>query len=71
MSYFVYENWRADNKAKIHKGSCSFCNYGKGIHVQASSTNGKWSKPFASLEEAMKYAKSTGRKVSLCNFCQK
>jgi hypothetical protein len=31
MSYWIYENWTAENKAKLHEGSCSFCNEGLGI----------------------------------------
>lgn len=30
MSFYIYENWQADDKAVIHKGSCSFCNEGEG-----------------------------------------
>jgi len=32
MSFFIYENWVAEKKAVIHRGECSFCNNGRGIH---------------------------------------
>ncbi len=25
MTYYVYENWVAEKKARVHKGSCSHC----------------------------------------------
>jgi len=32
MDYYIYENWTAEKKAVIHRGSCKFCNDGKRIH---------------------------------------
>ncbi len=69
-SYFVYENWRAEDKAKIHFGHCSYCNYGKGIHPEASSRNGRWHGPFMNFSDAEKAAKGTGRSVSICKTCR-
>ena len=34
MAFWIYENWTAENKAVIHRGDCSFCNEGKGIHSE-------------------------------------
>ena len=69
VSYYVYENWTAEDKAKIHYGHCSYCNYGKGIHPDASSRNGQWLGPFKSYSVAHEEAIATGRKVSTCKFC--
>ena len=30
MRYYVYENWTAEHKAVIHKGTCRYCNEGQG-----------------------------------------
>jgi hypothetical protein len=32
MAYCDYENWIAEYKAVIHKGTCGNCNEGKGCH---------------------------------------
>jgi hypothetical protein len=69
ISYFVYENWTAENKAKIHYGHCSYCNYGKGIHPEASTRNGRWHGPFLKFSDAEEAANNTGRIVSLCKIC--
>jgi hypothetical protein len=67
--YYVYENWRAEDKAKIHYGHCAFCNFGKGIHSNVVSQNGKWHGPFDDYAAALKAAKETGRVVSNCKSC--
>ncbi len=28
-SYYVYEHWTAENKARVHFSYCSYCNYGR------------------------------------------
>jgi hypothetical protein len=68
-TYFVYENWTAENKARIHYGHCSYCNYGRGIHPGTGNRNGCWHGPFKSFKEAKKVAIDTGRDVSLCKSC--
>lgn len=68
-SYFVYENWIAEKKAVIHFGDCSYCNYGKGIHVNTGTRNGCWHGPFATFAIAEKAAKETGRPVRTCKIC--
>lgn len=69
ISYYVYENWTAENKAKIHFGHCSHCKYGKGIHPEASNKNGRWHGPFIDFSAAEKAAKETGKLVSICKIC--
>ena len=64
MNYYVYENWIAENKAVIHRGSCGNCKEGKGCHQNPlGNKNGKWSPLFESIEEAERFAIETGRSV--------
>jgi hypothetical protein len=69
VTFYVYENWQAENKAKIHYGHCPYCNYGKGIHADAGTRNGRWHGPFDDFQTALQAAKTTGRDVSTCKFC--
>lgn len=69
-SYFVYENWRAEgHKARIHRGSCPSCDYGKGIHPESGEEHGRWHGPFGSMKDAVVAAQSSGGTVSLCQRC--
>ena len=68
-SYFVYENWTAEDKAVIHFDYCAFCNYGKGIHANKGTRNGRWLGPFTTFSSAEKAARDTGRPVRLCKKC--
>ncbi len=64
MSFWVYENWVAENKAVVHFANCGYCNDGQGCHPNPlGNRNGQWSGPFEALAEAKNYAKSTGRPV--------
>ena len=71
MSFYIYENWVAENKAVIHRGECSFCNNGEGIHQNIrGEKNGRWHGPFDSYEEAREVAESLrNREVRGCKFC--
>jgi len=72
MKYYVYENWVAEKKAKIHNAFCGFCKHGRGHnprHVHGES-NGKWHGSFKSYEEARRFALTRkDRKVSDCMSC--
>lgn len=68
-TYFVYENWAAEDKAVIHFGSCSFCNQGKGIYPDSSTRNGRWLGPFTTYVSAKKAAEETGKPVRSCKKC--
>jgi len=68
-TYFVYENWAAENKAVIHLGTCSFCNQGQGIHRNTGTRNGHWLGPFITYASAEKAAKETGRPIRSCKKC--
>ena len=64
MSYYIYENWRAENKAVIHTGACGNCNNGKGCHENPlGDANGQWHGPFETLTEAERIAIATGKPV--------
>lgn len=64
MTFYVYENWTAEQKAVIHAGSCGYCRDGRGCHVNPlGDRNGKWHGPFNTIEEAEEKARLTGRPV--------
>ena len=60
--FYIYENWRADNKTVIHQGTCGNCNDGRGCQDNPlGNKNGKWHGPFESLEEAEEAAMKIDR----------
>ena len=70
MRCYVYENWRAEKKVVIHIATCSVCNHGKGIHVGASNSNGKWHGPFDTFGDAVLFAKGCqDRTLKFCKIC--
>ena len=70
MTYYVYENWRADgHKAKIHLATCPYCNDGKGIHPGSSNKNGQWHGPYNDFQFASDKAQRVGTNVSVCKHC--
>lgn len=68
-TYYVYENWTADDKAVIHYADCPYCKNGQGIHPGSGTRNGRWHGPFFSFEIANKAAKETKRRVKSCQIC--
>jgi hypothetical protein len=51
-SYWVYENF-PNNHARIHLGSCSFCNEGKGTHNHpGTGPTSRWHGPYGSYLKA-------------------
>ena len=71
MSYYIYENWQAADKAMVHMGNCSYCNYGQGhnrtIH---GDKNGIWHGPFTDHDSALLQAKSLNRiETRNCKVC--
>jgi len=69
MPYYVYEHWIAEHKARIHLGSCGYCQDGKGCHAATSEERGRWLGPFATFAQAYAAAEKTGRRVSRCERC--
>jgi hypothetical protein len=69
MDYFVYEN-RIIDKAIIHRGDCSFCKNGKGIHGRNTTNSSTWHGPFDTAGEALAKAKSWKRdRTDFCSRC--
>ncbi len=67
MSHVVYVN-HPTNKAMVHDTNCGKYTYRR----RDETINGYWSGTFGSLEEALNYAKGTGKKnVDTCAFCVK
>lgn len=55
-TYYIYENWTASNVARIHIGSCTFCNNGQGIGRNIlGNRNGVWHGPFSTYNQAFRY----------------
>ena len=70
MTYHVYENWTAEDKAKIHFSDCSFCNNGEGTDKpKVPGEHGEWHGAFDTFQEALRFARGTGRNVSTCGHC--
>jgi len=62
MQFWIYQNWRAESKAVIHRADCRQCNDGKGCHKNIhGNRNGQWLGPFSTLDAAESAAKATGR----------
>jgi len=74
QTYYVYENWTAEDKAIIHFSDCGSCNDGRGIHDpgrKIDGKHGKWHGPFHTYEEALEAATRTGREdVRGCKVCR-
>ena len=69
MRYWVYENYPND-KAIVHRASCSYCNRGAGIHRIGKTRNGEWHGPFDDVQDARDRARSTYRSdVRDCTIC--
>ena len=62
--FYVYENWRArGHKAVIHRGSCGFCNHGKGLTTGTRPEHGRWLGPFTTLSAAQAAAWCSGGRI--------
>jgi F-type H+-transporting ATPase subunit beta len=69
-SFWAYENWRAHgHRATIHRGECSMCSQGGGVHGGGQTPNGKWHGPFSSYSAARSEASRTGAEVRDCRKC--
>lgn len=71
MDYYLYDNNR-NRYATIHKASCRFCNYGKGMHSSNKITkNGRWLGPFKDKVTAEMAVHKTKKKfIRLCYICE-
>ncbi len=69
MSFYVYENWIID-KAIVHRGECSWCKDGRGVHGRNTTNSSIWHGPFATAGEALATAKSRKReRTDACARC--
>lgn len=69
-SFWAYENWRAHGHcATVHRGECSMCNDGTGVHGGGETRNGKWHGPFSSYGGASSVASRSGADVRDCRIC--
>lgn len=73
--FYVYRYFNTPH-IKIHKGSCSYCNNGEGIHLEKSGLNSEWFGPFENYEDARKKAESVAKSkgidmsnVTDCGYC--
>jgi len=73
MSYYIYENWHADDKTKIHLGSCGSRNDGRGTGKGTKKEqNGRWWGPYEKIEDAKSKVESLKRqRNSICQKCIK
>ncbi len=71
MAFWVYEN-KIRNRARIHTGTCRYCNHGKGVGGSPDNTSDdEWHGPFETFAKAEKAANGLGRKdVAACGVCK-
>ncbi len=55
--YYLYENW-IHRRARLHRGSCSYCNYGRGTQGATEERTGRWYGPISDRAEAIARLKS-------------
>lgn len=68
--FYVHENWTID-KAIVHRGDCSFCKRGQGIHANAGGRNSKWHGSFDGADLALTAARAMKRtRTEGCRVCQ-
>lgn len=74
-NYLVYENWRAENKAVVHKASCGHAIDGNyrienAWLIANHAPNDRWFGYFNSLSEAIAFASLLpNRDLKLCGHC--
>ena len=75
--YLVYENWRAEKKAVVHKATCGHANEG---HERIESNwlinnpvpNDRWFGYFQTANEAIAFAALLpDRQLRLCKICMR
>ena len=75
--YFIYENW-TNTFAKVHRGSCPYCNDGRGFQSRGKRTpNGQWHGDWSSQEDALRAAHAVASRhsngsvwvVEPCGYC--
>ncbi len=68
--YLVYENWRAENKAVVHKNNCGHAKEGNNRLEDYLAPNDRWFGYFNNLESAIAFASLLpNRQMKLCGTC--
>ncbi|MEL6646491.1 MAG: hypothetical protein AAFQ05_02135 [Pseudomonadota bacterium] len=66
--YWVYRNW-VHKRARLHRPSCSYCNFGKGTQGVETRSTGEW-RPFPDIEAARTYLNGLGYDdAANCGVC--
>ncbi len=69
-NYLVYENWRAERKAVVHRSSCGHANDGHERLEDYTAPNDRWFGYFTTLEEAIAFASLLpNRQLKICKVC--
>ena len=72
--FYVYEN-KSNNRARVHKADCGFCNHGEGSRRRRKSKssgggNVRWRGPFDAREAAFSEMENLGKKdIGACSAC--
>jgi len=70
MGLWIYESFIA-KRARIHLGSCRYCNDGDGVGGNKDNDDDKWHGPFDTFAEAESMAKSLNQKdTKPCGVCK-
>lgn len=65
---WVYRNW-VHKRARLHRPSCSHCNFGKGTHGANQMSTGEW-RPFTDVDAANAYLTGLGYDdAGFCGVC--
>ena len=69
MGYWVYVD-DVTNRARLHRGSCKFCNHGAGVTATRRSDN-RWEGPFTDPDDAATAAVCADKRdTKPCGHCQ-
>lgn len=67
--YYIYENW-IHRRARLHRGSCSYCNQGRGTQGATEERTGRWYGPIADRAEAVARLQSLKHdNKQVCSVC--
>lgn len=75
--FYVYENW-TNTFAKVHRGSCPYCNDGQGFQGKGTHTpSGRWLGPYdtdsaalaAAQHAAASHKNAAVWEVGSCGYC--
>ncbi|MEL6259122.1 MAG: F0F1 ATP synthase subunit beta, partial [Pseudomonadota bacterium] len=70
MAFWIYENF-SSKRARIHTGTCRYCNDGKGVGGDPTNDDDKWHGPFADFASADAAAAALNQKDTRpCGVCK-